>query len=72
MSLHESEAAEQDSRPTLLLAGASGYVGGRLLPLLEKHPVTLRCLARNPDKMRSRVKETTQIVRADVLDALAG
>ena len=68
MSLHESEAAEQDSRPTLLLAGATGYVGGLLLPLLEKHPVTLRCLARNPDKVRSRVKETTQIVRADVLD----
>ena len=53
----------------MLLTGASGYVGGRLIPLLEQQPVTLRCLARSPEKMRSRVKETTQIVRGDVLNA---
>lgn len=29
----------------------------------------LRCLARNPDKLRPLVKEATQIVRGDVLDA---
>lgn len=51
-----------------MLTGGTGYVGGRLIPLLEKQPVVLRCLARNPDKMRSLVKETTQIVRGDVLD----
>jgi nucleoside-diphosphate-sugar epimerase len=27
----------------VLLTGASGYVGGRLIPLLEKQPVKLRC-----------------------------
>ena len=60
--------------PVVLLTGASGYVGGRLLPLLERQPVVLRCLARNPDKLRPVVKETTQVVRGDVLDApsLAG
>ena len=52
----------------MLLMGASGYVGGRLLPLLERLPVTLRCLARHPDKVRSRVTGTTQIVQGDVLD----
>ena len=55
--------------PVVLLAGATGYVGGQLIPLLEKQPVTLRCLARNPEKLRSAVQETTQIVRGDVLDA---
>jgi len=49
--------------------GATGYVGGLLLPILEKQPLTLRCLARNPEKMRSRIKATTQIVQGDVLDA---
>lgn len=54
--------------PVVLLTGASGYVGGRLIPLLEQQPVVLRCLARNPDKLRPAVKESTQIVRGDVLD----
>jgi uncharacterized protein YbjT (DUF2867 family) len=54
--------------PVVLLTGASGYVGGRLLPLLERRPVVLRCLARNPDKLRPLVKETTRVVRGDVLD----
>jgi uncharacterized protein YbjT (DUF2867 family) len=52
----------------VLVAGASGYVGGRLIPLLERQPVALRCLARNPDKLRPLVKESTQVVRGDVLD----
>lgn len=55
--------------PAVLLTGASGYVGGRLIPLLERQPVVLRCLARTPDKLRPLVKETTQIVQGDVLDA---
>ena len=53
----------------MLLTGASGYVGGRLLPLLQQQPVVLRCLARSPEKMRSRVKESTQIVQGDFLIA---
>lgn len=55
--------------PVVLLTGASGYVGGRLLPLLERQPVTVRCLARNPDKLRPLVGTSTQVVQGDVLDA---
>ncbi len=57
-----------DNRPLILLTGGSGYVGGRLIPLLEKQGVRLRCLARSPEKMRSRVQPGTEIVQADVLD----
>jgi uncharacterized protein YbjT (DUF2867 family) len=55
-------------RPAVLLTGASGYVGGRLLPLLEAKDVTLRCLARSPEKLRSRVATSTAVVQGDVLD----
>jgi uncharacterized protein YbjT (DUF2867 family) len=55
--------------PVVLVAGASGYVGGRLIPLLEQQPSVLRCLARNPDKLRSLVSTYTQVVRGDVLDS---
>src|SRR4051794_13735935 len=54
--------------PVVLLTGASGYVGGRLLPLLERQPVVLRCLARNPNKLRPLAGTTTQVVQGDVLD----
>ncbi len=64
----ESNTPEVPNTPAFLLAGASGYVGGRLIPLLEQQPVGLRCLARTPDKLRPLVKESTQIIRGDVLD----
>ncbi len=59
---------DQQDHPLVLLTGASGYVGGRLLPLMEQQPVTLRCLARSPDTVQPRVRESTQVVRGDVLD----
>ncbi|WP_439632318.1 NAD(P)H-binding protein [Gemmata sp.] len=68
MPLPEPTGPEVAKDPIILLAGASGYVGGRLLPLLERRPVVLRCLARNPDKLRPLVSESTQVVRGDVLD----
>ena len=64
----EPENPDVPNLPVVLLTGASGYVGGRLIPLLERQPVTLRCLSRNRDKLRPLVKESTQIVRGDVLD----
>ncbi len=64
-----SDANETQKHPVVLLAGATGYVGGRLIPLLEQQLVTLRCLARNPDKLRASVKDSTQVVQGDVLDA---
>jgi uncharacterized protein YbjT (DUF2867 family) len=51
----------------LLVAGASGYVGGRLVPLLLAKGYTVRCLARNPDKLLAREWAAAEIVQGDVL-----
>ena len=68
MPTTEPDNSEVSTAPTVLLTGASGYVGGRLIPLLEAQPLVLRCLARNPDKLRPLVKGSTEIARGDVLD----
>jgi len=66
------------SRRLVLLAGATGYVGGRLLEALEREGWSLRCLARRPEYLRPRVAPQTDVVAGDVLDpatlapALAG
>ena len=68
MPTTEPNTSKVQPGPTVLLTGASGYVGGRLIPLLEQHPVALRCLARQPDKLQPRVRASTEAVRGDVLD----
>jgi uncharacterized protein YbjT (DUF2867 family) len=50
------------------LTGGTGYIGGRLLPLLESRGVRVRCLTRRPECLESRVSGATEVVRADVLD----
>jgi len=56
-------------KQVVLLTRASGYVGGRLLPLLEANGIPLRCLARRPETLRPLVAASTEIFQGDVLDA---
>jgi uncharacterized protein YbjT (DUF2867 family) len=52
----------------ILLTGASGYVGGRLLKSLEAQGHTVRCLSRRPEFLESRVSPKTEVVQGDVLE----
>jgi uncharacterized protein YbjT (DUF2867 family) len=67
-----------NTAPRILLTGATGYVGGRLLRRLEARGLRVRCLARRPEFLRDRVAPTTEVVQGDLLDrgtlsaALAG
>ena len=62
----------------ILLTGATGYVGGRLLKALTAQDERVRCLVRRPEALEDRVTAGTEVVRGDVLDppslerALAG
>ena len=53
---------------TILLTGGTGYVGGRLIPLLEATGRPLRCMARRVEFLRARVAPNTEVVQGDVLE----
>jgi uncharacterized protein YbjT (DUF2867 family) len=58
-----------DEGGLILLTGATGYIGGRLLSALERHGQSVRCLSRRPEALRSRIGERTTLAAGDVLDA---
>ena len=65
------------STPLVLVTGATGYVGGRLVPDLLDAGARVRCLARNPGKLdaapwRDRVEVVAGDVGGRLEDAMAG
>ena len=52
----------------VLLTGATGYVGGRLLHALEGGHYSVRCLSRHPEALSQRVAHTTEVLPGDILD----
>lgn len=60
----------QESRQPhdVLLTGATGYVGGRLLKALEGAGHRIRCLARRPEYLLACVTPPTIVVTGDVLE----
>ena len=62
----------------VLLTGATGYVGGRLLTALEAGGYHVRCLVRRPEALQHRAGPRVEVVAGDVQDpasldrALAG
>jgi uncharacterized protein YbjT (DUF2867 family) len=52
----------------ILLTGATGYVGGRLLRRLDQQGLLVRCLARRPEFLKARVGPGIEVAAGDVLD----
>ncbi|GHG61580.1 SDR family oxidoreductase [Streptomyces griseocarneus] len=70
-----SEDNDTGTGALCLVTGASGYIGGRLVPELLDAGHRVRCLARTPEKLRDHPwADRVEVVRGDVTDAesLAG
>jgi len=52
----------------ILITGATGYVGGRLLKKLEAEGRAVRCLARRPEYLKNKIAPSTQLFQGDLLD----
>jgi len=52
----------------ILVTGATGYVGGRLVPLLLERGYPLRCLVRDPSRIEGRNWVGAESVTGDVLN----
>jgi uncharacterized protein YbjT (DUF2867 family) len=57
------------SKQRILVTGATGYVGGRLTRLLVQDGWSVRCLARQPERLGPRLPQGAEVVRGDLLDA---
>ncbi|CAM5739216.1 NAD(P)-dependent oxidoreductase [Streptomyces badius] len=56
--------------PRCLVTGATGYIGGRLVPALLDSGYRVRALARTPQKLRDYPwADRVEVVRGDVTDA---
>ncbi len=61
-------ARMQQPAGCVLLTGANGYVGGRLLRMLEESGRSVRCMVRRPEALSGRTAEQTEIVYGDILE----
>ncbi len=52
----------------ILIAGATGYIGGLLADRLVAEDRAVRCLARSPERAAERLDDRCEIVEGDVLD----
>jgi uncharacterized protein YbjT (DUF2867 family) len=53
-----------------LVTGATGYIGGRLVPRLLDRGIAVRALARNPDKLTDVAwRDRVEVVKGDLGDA---
>ncbi|MDJ0975426.1 MAG: SDR family oxidoreductase [Planctomycetota bacterium] len=66
--------APTPDRGTVLVTGATGYIGGRLVPRLLERGWRVRCLVRSPRKLEDRPwvdDPRVEVVKADAADAEA-
>jgi uncharacterized protein YbjT (DUF2867 family) len=51
----------------ILVTGATGYIGSQLIQRLSQMPFQIRCLARNPDRIKDIKNTSAEVCRGDLL-----
>lgn len=59
----ESGAEQQG---LVLVSGATGYIGGRLVPRLRQKGWPVRCIVRDPERLAGRGWEGVEAVKGDM------
>jgi len=55
--------------PVILVTGATGYIGGRLVPRLLNAGYRVRCMVRHPERLAGRNWPGVEVVQGDVSDS---
>ncbi len=55
-------------KPLVLVTGATGYIGGRLVRALHERGDRVRCMVRRPDDVRAQAERGIEVVHGDVSD----
>jgi len=58
-------------KPLILVTGATGYIGGRLVPRLLEAGHRVRCLSRNPERLAGRPWPGVEMAQGDVSDPVS-
>ena len=63
----DNESDTMNDQQRILLTGATGYVGGKLLRRLERDGYVVNCLVRRPEKL-THTGNRTKVFKGDLLD----
>ncbi|MFO7959624.1 MAG: SDR family oxidoreductase [Nitriliruptoraceae bacterium] len=67
--MRDAAAHDEEKRMRVLVTGATGYIGGRLVPALLERGHEVVCAARTPAKLDARSwRADVEVARVDVLD----
>lgn len=58
----------QQAHASILVTGATGYIGGRLIPALTDEGLPVRAMTRRPEELRARLSDAVEVVQGDVLE----
>lgn len=69
MQTDHMKVSEMADTPLVLVTGATGYIGGRLIPQLLQTGYRVRAMVRDPDRLQGRPWVTqAEVVRGDVFE----
>lgn len=64
-----TRTAADNAKPLVLVTGANGYIGGRLVPRLASRGWRVRAMARRPAGLEGRFPDSVETCAGDVLDS---